>query len=137
MKTIRNQKTRDLYLDLIREFPLRPLRSDAEADAAAKILERYFPRADLDAGTSDYIHALATLVADYQERRDPVDTSRLSPLTLLKHLMEQNEMSTADLGRLLGNSGLASMILHQKRAISKVNAKVLAKRFGVDAGIFI
>ncbi len=137
MKTLKSPKKRDIYLDLIRQFPLRPIRNDAEANAAAGILERYFPRADLDAGTSDYVHALATLLADYQDRQHPVDTSRITPLTMLKHLMEQNEMSTADLGRLLGNSGLASMILHQKRAISKANAKILAKRFGVDSGAFI
>jgi HTH-type transcriptional regulator / antitoxin HigA len=56
---------------------------------------------------------------------------------MLKHLMEANDMTTADLGRLLGNSGLASMILHGKRAISKANAKVLGKRFGLNPGAFI
>lgn len=137
MKSVKSRKTRDVYLDLIRQFPLRPIRNDSEADEAAKILDLYFPRHDLDAGTSDYIHALATLLADYQERRDPVDTSHISPLAMLRHLMQQNEMSTADLGRLLGNSGLASMILHGKRAISKTNAKILAKRFGLNAGAFI
>jgi HTH-type transcriptional regulator/antitoxin HigA len=51
--------------------------------------------------------------------------------------MEANDMTTADLGRLLGNSGLASMILHGKRAISKTNAKILGKRFGLNPGAFI
>jgi HTH-type transcriptional regulator/antitoxin HigA len=46
-------------------------------------------------------------------------------------------MTTADLGRLLGNSGLASMILHGKRGISKANAKILGKRFGLNPGAFI
>jgi HTH-type transcriptional regulator/antitoxin HigA len=137
MKTDKSPRQRDVYLDLIREFPLRPIRSDVESDRAESMLDRYFARDDLDAGTSDYVHALATLVADYQERKHPVDTSRMTGLAMLKHLMEQNEMSTADLGRLLGNSGLASMIVHGKRAISKANAKVLGKRFGLDAGAFI
>jgi antitoxin component HigA of HigAB toxin-antitoxin module len=51
--------------------------------------------------------------------------------------MSENDMTAADLGRLLGNSGLASMILHGKRAISKTNAKILAKRFGLNVGLFI
>lgn len=135
--TLHEPRQRDAYLELIREFPLRPIRSDAEADQASRILERFFPRADLDAGTSDYIHALATLLADYEDRRHPVNTSHIGPVEMLKHVMEQNDMSTADLGRLLGNSGLASMILSGTRAISKTNAKILGKRFGLDAGAFI
>ena len=137
MKTLSSAKPRDAYLELIRRFPLRPIRNDAEADQAAKILDRYFPRGDLDAGTADYIHALATLLADYQDRRHPVETAQITPLSLLRHLMEQHAMSTADLGRLLGNSGLASMILHGKRAISKTNAKILAQQFGLEPGAFL
>jgi len=137
MKTIKGGGRRDSYLDLIQEYPLRPIRSETEAKHAAQILDRFFPRGNLDTGTSDYIHALATLLADYEERRDPVDTSHITGIAMLKHLMEQNEMSIADLGRLLGNSGLASLILQGKRAISKGNAKILAKRFGVEAGAFI
>ena len=137
MKTLPGAKPRDAYLDLIRRFPLRPIRDDAQADQAAKILDRYFPRGDLDAGTADYIHALATLLADYQDRCHPVETAHITPLSLLRHLMEQHDMSTADLGRLLGNSGLASMILHGKRGISKNNAKILAQRFGLEAGTFV
>jgi len=137
MKTKKGRVQRDVYLELIREFPLRPIRSDAESAAASRILERFFARPDLDAGTSDYIHALATLFADYEERNHPVETSQITGVELLKFLMEQHGMSTADLGRLLGNSGLASLILSEKRTISKANAKILAKRFAVDAGAFI
>jgi HTH-type transcriptional regulator/antitoxin HigA len=137
MKTLTKKKTADAYLSMIRRFPLRPIRSEVECEQATKILDKYFIREDLDSGTEDYVIVLAGLVADYEDKHHPVDTSHVTPLDLLKHLMEANDMTTADLGRLLGNSGLASMILHGKRAISKTNAKILGKRFGLNPGAFI
>jgi HTH-type transcriptional regulator/antitoxin HigA len=137
MKTIKKRALGDSYMEMIRVFPLRPIRNEAECDAATKILDKHFIREDMDSGMADYIQVLATLVADYEEKYHRVELPKLSPIERLKYLMTENDMTTADLGRLLGNSGLASMILHGKRAISKANAKILARRFGLDAGAFI
>jgi HTH-type transcriptional regulator/antitoxin HigA len=138
MKTAAKRSTlTDGYLAMIRRFPLRPIRNDAECEEATRILDKYFIRDDLDHGTADYVEVLAGLVADYEDKHHPVDTGHITPLAMLKHLMSENNMSTADLGRLLGNSGLASMILHGKRGISKANAKILGKRFGLNPGAFI
>jgi HTH-type transcriptional regulator / antitoxin HigA len=137
MKTIGKKAGNDSYMDMIRKFPLRPIRNERECEEATKILDKYFPREDLDKGTEDYVLVLVGLVEEYEEKHHPVDTSHITPLKMLKYLVESNDMSTADLGRLLGNSGLASMILHGKRSISKTNAKILGKRFGLNPGAFI
>jgi HTH-type transcriptional regulator / antitoxin HigA len=137
MKTIKKKGVADSYLGMIRLFPLRPIRNDAECKEATNILDQYFPRADMDAGTADYIHTLAILVDEFDREHHPFARPKFTPAERLKYLMDENGMSTADLGRLLGNSGLASLILHGKRAISKANAKVLAKRFGLEVGTFI
>jgi HTH-type transcriptional regulator/antitoxin HigA len=135
--TTKKNAVSDAYLAMIRRFPLRPIRNDAECEEATKILDKDFPHDGMDPDKEDYILVLAGLVADYEEKHHPVSTSDVTPLDMLKHLMEENDMTTADLGRLLGNSGLASMILHGKRDISKTNAKILAKRFGLNPGVFI
>jgi HTH-type transcriptional regulator / antitoxin HigA len=142
MKTIKRSRDRvvrvhDTYMQMIRKFPLRPIRSDTECDLATAILDKYIARKDMDKGTEDYIIVLVGLVEEYEEKHHPVDTSHITPLQSLKYLMGENNMTTADLGRLLGNSGLASMILHGNRAISKANAKILGKRFGLNPGAFI
>jgi HTH-type transcriptional regulator/antitoxin HigA len=124
-------------MDMIRQFPLRPIRNDAECDAATAILDKHIAIDFTDQGMEDYIIVLANLVADYEEKHHPVHVPDIKPLQRLKYLMSENDMTTADLGRLIGNSGLASMILHGKRAISKANAKILGKRFGLNPGAFI
>jgi HTH-type transcriptional regulator/antitoxin HigA len=138
MKTSAKRKNlTDIYLEMIHRFPLRPIRNDAECEEATRILDKHFAQDFVGSGLEDYVMVLAGLVADYEDKHHPVDTSHITPLGMLKHLMAENNMTTADLGRLLGNSGLASMILHGKRAISKANAKVLGKRFGLNPGAFI
>lgn len=137
MKTINDARVSDPYMELIRQFPLRPIRSDSECGKATRILDKLMTIDAPDSGTADYLEVLVGLVEDYEQKHSPVDSPKLSPVQRLKYLMSESGMTTADLGRLLGNSGLASMILHERRSISKQNAKILAKRFGLDAGAFI
>jgi len=39
----------------------------------------------------------------------------------LRYLVEQSDMSASDLGRLLGNRGLGSVLLAAKRELSKTH----------------
>jgi antitoxin component HigA of HigAB toxin-antitoxin module len=58
-------------------------------------------------------------------------------LQRLTHLMSENDMTSADLGRVLGSASAASMILHGRRAISKAQVKKLSARFRLDARFFL
>ena len=42
-------KTEDRYLDLVRQFPLRPLRTDADLDAAVAVIDLLIDRHSLKA----------------------------------------------------------------------------------------
>ena len=66
-----------------------------------------------------------------------IDTSDVTPLELLKHIMDSRGMSISDLGRIIGSQALASMILSGKRQISRDKAKLLGQYFAMDAGAFI
>jgi HTH-type transcriptional regulator/antitoxin HigA len=125
------------YLDLVREFPLRPLRSKGDYDRAAAMLDRLAVRSDsdLDEGESDYLETLSILIEAYDREHYPMPTRKRSPVETLKFLMKQNQMSTIGLGELLGSKGLASEILHGKRELSKAHIRKLARRFGIDPGL--
>jgi HTH-type transcriptional regulator/antitoxin HigA len=136
------------YLRLVAEFPLRPISSAAEYDAAAAILDRLVVRQDLSRGQRDYLDALTLFVEAYDEQQDAAETERqrrrqqgqaadVSPVEMLKALMEHRGMTTTDLGKLLGSKGAASEILHRKRGISKRHMARLAEHFRVDAGVFL
>ena len=127
------------YFDLIDLFPLVAIRSEAEYDRATAVAQSLFGREDLDEDQDRYLDALCDLVSAYEARAYDFDhrPTELAPLAILKHLMDANGMGPADLGRLIGSAPYASMILRGRRKISPANAKKLAARFRVDAGLFL
>jgi HTH-type transcriptional regulator / antitoxin HigA len=125
------------YLRLVRRFPLRPLRNQKEYDIAASILDELVLRDNLSKGEADYLDALSTFVESYDDKHFPVEPEHLKPLDMLRFLMEQTDMSSAGLAKLLGSRSAASMILSGKRAMSKTHIRKLATRFKLDANVFL
>jgi HTH-type transcriptional regulator / antitoxin HigA len=131
-------QTSDDYLDLIRQFPLRKLRGDADHSDAVRMLGRLIGRKEprLSVGEREYAEALGMFVQEYDERVHPFPRKKSTPLQALKYLMEQNDMNSNSLGKILGNKTAASFVLNGKRELSKAHIRKLADRFKVDAGLF-
>ncbi len=127
----------DDYLALVAELPIRPIETPTEYAAAQSVMDRLVGRPDLTSGQRDYIAALARFMGDYERLKFPRLFVRVPPLEALKFLMEENEMSTTDLGDVVGSRGLASEILNGKRGMSKAVIRKLAERFGVESSLFL
>jgi HTH-type transcriptional regulator/antitoxin HigA len=127
------------YLALIQNFPLRPLRSEREYDAALTVLDSLAvrPEGSLDPGEQDYFDTLTILVEAYDREHYVTEMEHCDPLTMLKYVMEGSGMTQADLGRLLGNRSLASQILLGHRQLSKTHIRKLADHFKVSPALFL
>jgi HTH-type transcriptional regulator / antitoxin HigA len=134
----RRHRDADRYLELVRQFPLRPIRTKREYRAATKVMEKLAVRGEdeLNADELDYLDVLTGLVEAYDDQHCPEPDDR-TPLQRLRDLLEESGMSTSDLGRLLGNSGLASQILLGRRELSKAHIRILSRHFKLDAGYFL
>src|SRR5436190_11985998 len=80
-------KTEDRYLDLVRRFPLRPLRSDADLDAAVAVVDLLLDREELTPPEQDYLDVLGDLVEAYEEEAIPIKA--VSDAEMLRFLIEQ------------------------------------------------
>ena len=125
------------YLNLVRQFPLRPIRGKRELDRAMKIAGHLatYDEGTLPPGEQDYLDGLTVFIEDYQ-RRHPMAMPPVTPLNMLQHLMEQHNMTVTELGRVVGSQSNASLILSGKRAISKRVMRLLSEHFSVDPGVF-
>jgi HTH-type transcriptional regulator/antitoxin HigA len=128
---------RDEYLELVKRLPLRPIRTVAEYEAAAQLLDLLVLRTNLDNGEKDYVEALSVFIEDYDRRHKVFDTSGRTPLDMLRHLMEANDLDVTGLGVVLGSKGVASEVLNGKRSLSKSHIFKLAERFSVNPGLFL
>lgn len=125
------------YLKLVRRFPIRPIRNHTDHAEAIEVLHSLVGREELTRGQLDYIDALAYFVEAYERENTTLKLEAMTPKELLKHLMEQNGMSTSDLGHVVGSRGLASEILSGKRGLSKAIIGRLAAHFRVNPVLFL
>src|SRR5690349_6445148 len=82
------------YLELVKRFPLRSIRTEEELDAATEVIGTLLRR-DLDEAQEDYLSALTDLVEVYENKAHPVpDASEAEVLGLL---MESNRLGQTQL----------------------------------------
>jgi HTH-type transcriptional regulator / antitoxin HigA len=115
---------------------IRPLRSEAEYDAALEEIERYFdnePKRGTPEG--DRFDLLALVVEDYERKRWPIDPPEA--VDAIRYGMEIGEYTQADLGRLLGSRQRASDVLTGKRPLTIRMAWKLHREWGIPAEALI
>ena len=132
-------RVKDDYLELVKRFPLTPIRNDAQYKLAIKMIDELsiLDEEKLTAGQADYLLVLTDLVEKFETEHHPIHSDQLSGIESLRYLLSENEMSASDLGRLLGNRQLGSAILRGERDLSKEHIRKLCERFKVSADLFI
>lgn len=81
------------------------------------------------------LRAQAKLVEDYERRRWPHKAPSVPEL--LAYLMDQHDMTRADLIPLLGGAGRVSEVLNGKTGLSMTMVRRLRERFGIPADLLI
>jgi HTH-type transcriptional regulator/antitoxin HigA len=115
---------------------IRPLRSEADYDAALQEIERYFEN-EPKPGTpeADRFDLLALIIEDYERKHCPIDPPE--PIDAIRYRMETGGYTQADLGRLLGSRQRASDILTRKRPLTMRMAWKLHREWGIPAEALI
>src|ERR1700752_2216822 len=115
---------------------IRPLRSEADYDAALLEIEQHFDN-EPKPGTSeaDRFDLLALVIEDYEAKNWPIDPP--DPVDAIRYRMELDGYTQADLGRLLGSRQRASDILSRKRRLTMKMAWKLHRDWGIPAEALI
>lgn len=114
----------------------RPLRSEADYEAAVDEIERYFDRPPKPGSPdADRFDLLSLVVEDYERERWPIDPP--DPVDAIRYGMEMRGLTQADLGRLLGSRQRASDILSRRRPLTMRMAWKLHRDWGISAEALI
>ena len=124
------------YLALIHRFPLRPLRDDAELASASEVVDGLTARDRLSQGESDYLDVLGDLIEKYENEH--LELPHVSDGEMLRSLMDEKGVKQADVIRGTGISKtVLSLILNDKRRLTRDQIKVLSGYFGVSPSSFL
>jgi HTH-type transcriptional regulator/antitoxin HigA len=129
-------QTEDRYLDLVRQFPLRPLRTDSDLDAAVAIIDHLLDQAKLTSPEQDYLDVLSDLVEAYEAVAVPMRP--VGDANLLRFLIEQKGVTQAKVATaaVIAESTI-SEVLAGRRKLNRNQIKKLASYFSVDPGVFL
>jgi HTH-type transcriptional regulator / antitoxin HigA len=107
----------------------RPLRAEADYDAALEDIERYFEK-EPKPGTpeADRFDLLALIIEDYERKRWLIEPP---------HAIDAIRYGMENLGRLLGSRQRASDILARKRPLTMGMAWRLHREWGIPAEALI
>jgi HTH-type transcriptional regulator / antitoxin HigA len=124
------------YRKLLSLHMLRPLHDKVDYGNALEILDAMAGH-ELNRDQEDYFEALSLFVEAYESAHLPGLPAKKG-ISLLKHLMDENEISAAGLSRLLGTDrSLGVRILNGERNLTLDHIRKLAARFRVPAAVFL
>lgn len=111
---------------------IRPIRSEADYDAALREIREYFER-EPEPGSpeADRFDVLAALIETYERRHWPIDPPDAA--AAIRYCMEQRGFTQSDLAALLGSRSRASEILNRKRALTLEMVRRLHRNWGIPA----
>jgi HTH-type transcriptional regulator / antitoxin HigA len=115
---------------------IRPLRTEADYDAALEEIERYFDNEPKqETPEADRFDLLALVIDDYERKNWPIEPP--DAIDAIRYRMETGGYSQTDLGRLLGSRQRASDILNGKRSLTMRMAWRLHREWGIPADALI
>jgi len=97
------------YLALAPAFPLVHIRDDAHMDAAMAALWPLLEKPTRSRAEEEYIAALTDLVETYEDATAPIPP--VSGLAMVRHLMEERELTQNSLVPIFGTASAVSEVL--------------------------
>jgi HTH-type transcriptional regulator/antitoxin HigA len=126
------------FEQLVELMPPQAIRNNAQYQKTLDMIDRLMSRKKLTRGQGLYMETLVQLVQAYEAEHHHIETSDLSGIESLRHLLTENNMNASDLARLLGvHASMGSKILKGERSLTVEHVKKLAARFKVRPQMFI
>ena len=134
-------KERDRYLELVSLFPLHPIRTDAELDAAIRVIDMLIDQRRHSKAEDDYLDVLGDLVEAYEDVHVPIGP--VSDADMLQSCLDDWPVTQAEVGqnphrRIDHLRGALRQAQAQSRAIGKCAVLKIAaadsrnERIGLD-----
>jgi len=124
------------YLELIRAFPLRPIRSEAELDRAEAMLHQLLDAPTLSAPERDYLEILGNVIDEYESKAHPIEP--LPPNQMLAMSIESKGVTQTEVARATGIPvSTISELIAQKRDFNRAHIEKLCAYFRLDPKAFI
>ncbi len=122
------------YRRLVASVLPHVIHSEEENERYTALLEELLHKPSRTAEETRLAELLTLLIEDFEEKHYSLLPA--TPLEVLRHLMDANDLRQADLLDIFGSPSVASGVLNGKRGLAKSHIEKLSRRFRVSASLF-
>ena len=140
MPTTKNAKKKlpGRFEDLVKLMPPQALMDNVHYENTVEMIDQLMASGKLTKGQELYMETLVQLVGAYEAQHHAIDTTGLSGIDVLRHLLTANDMNASDLACLLGvHASMGSKILKGERSLTVEHLRKLSDRFKVRPELFM
>lgn len=123
------------YLELIVNFPPRPIANQAEYEATQAQINKILERSNLTEDDRAYLKILGLTIYDYEEKHEQLPI--LSGVELIHALLEESNLTLQDLVPVLGNESLVQAIVKGEQPLNSEYIEKLSSFFGIPGDLFL
>jgi HTH-type transcriptional regulator/antitoxin HigA len=123
------------YRNLLAKALPHVIHTEEENEQYIAWLEELHDRGNLSPEEEQMSELLTLLIEDFESKHYRLKSA--SPVSIVKELMEANDLKQADLIDVFGTASTASEVLSSKRGLSKTHIQKLTRRFRVPSDLFL
>ncbi len=124
----------DNYMNLLKRFPPRPIKTEADLLATQKMIDALLDSGEMTPEKQDYLNLLGILVYEYEEKHILIPD--LSGVALLKALIDELGLKQKDLVPIFKTESIVSAVLSGQRKFTMEHIEKLADFFKVSPSVF-
>ena len=122
------------YLDLLNEFPPRPIKSNDDLIAVQEVVDALLDARNLSSDQQEYLNLLGMLISEYEEKN--VEIPDIHGVSLLNVLVEDWGLKQKELVPIFKTESIVSAVVNGHRQLTVEHIQKLAEFFHVSPAAF-
>ena len=122
------------YIDLVNEFPPRPIRSEEDFIAVQKVIDTLLDAGQLSSDRREYLNLLGMIIHEYEEKT--VEIPDINGIELLRTLIEEWGLKQKELVPIFKTESIASAVLNGHRQLTVEHIEKLSEFFHISPAAF-
>ena len=122
------------YIDLVNEFPPRPIRSREDFVAVQKVVDTLLDAGQLSCDRREYLNLLGMIIHEYEEKT--VEIPDIHGIELLHTLIDEWGLKQKELVPIFKTESIASAVLNGHRQLTVEHIEKLSEFFHISPAAF-
>jgi HTH-type transcriptional regulator / antitoxin HigA len=122
------------YIDLVNEFPPRPIRSKADFIAVQQVVDALLDADQLSSDRREYLNLLGIIIHEYEEKI--VEIPDIYGIDLLHVLVEEWGLKQKELVPIFKTESIVSAVLNGRRQLTVEHIEKLSDFFHISPAVF-